>query len=142
MLDRYALDDTPPELGRALADELLEPCRIHVPEVLALHRAGLLRAAAHITGGGFHENLPRALPTGLGAAIERGTWTEQPIFGLVQRASGASDDDMFATFNMGLGMVLVVAPPDVDEVIGGAHAGAGGARRVGTVVAGAGVRVV
>jgi phosphoribosylformylglycinamidine cyclo-ligase len=142
LLDRYALDDVPPELERPLADELLEPCRIHVPEILAWHRAGLLRSAAHITGGGFHENVPRALPAGMGAVIERGTWTEQPIFGLVQRASGASDDDMFATFNMGLGMVLVVAPEDADEVVGADRAGAGGARRVGTVVAGAGVRVV
>ncbi len=131
------LDATAPELGRSLADELLEPCRIHTPEVLALHRSGLLHAAAHITGGGFHENVPRALPPGLGAAIERGTWTEHPIFALVQRESGASDDDMFSTFNMGLGMVLVVGPEDADRVL----AGGDGARRVGTVVTGAGLQI-
>jgi phosphoribosylformylglycinamidine cyclo-ligase len=63
------------------------------------------------------ENLPRVLPDGLGATIHRGTWPEHPIFGLVQEASGASDDDMFATFNMGVGMLLLVAPEAVEEVV-------------------------
>jgi len=126
-----------PEIGRPLADELLEPCRIHAPQVLALHRAGLLHAAAHITGGGIVENLPRALPPGLGAEVRRGSWDEPPVFGWLERASGATDDDMLATFNLGLGMVLVVAPEDADRVIGGAD----GARRVGTVVTGAPLRI-
>ena len=69
------------------------------------------RAAASI------ENVPRALPPGLGAAIRRGSWPEPPIFGLVRRASGASDDDMFSTFNMGVGMVLVVDPEHVEEIL-------------------------
>ena len=110
LLDRYPLDATPPDLGRPLAEELLEPCVIYAPEVLELARDGLINAAAHITGGGFVENVPRALPPGLGALIRRGSWPEPAIFGLVRRASGASDDDMFSTFNMGVGMVLVVDP--------------------------------
>lgn len=117
LVDRYPLDATPPDLDRPLAEELLEPCVIYAPEVLRLASAGLINAAAHITGGGFVENVPRALPPGLGALIRRGSWPELAIFGLVRRASGASDDDMFSTFNMGVGMVLVVDPDDVEEVL-------------------------
>ena len=135
LLARLTLDDTPPELGgRTIADELLEPCAIYAPLVLALARAGLVHAAAHITGGGFHENVPRALPAGLGAEIERGAWPEHAVFALVQAAAEATDDDMFATFNMGLGMVLVVEPGDVEQVI--AQAGPDTAFRIGRVVAG------
>ena len=135
LLDGGSLDATVPELGRSLADELLEPCAIHTPTVLALHRAGLLHAAAHITGGGVHENIPRMLPDGLGARIERGTWAEHPIFGLLQRSGSLSDDDLFATFNMGLGMVLAVAPEHADE------ASAASGTVIGTVERGAGVRI-
>jgi phosphoribosylformylglycinamidine cyclo-ligase len=138
LLPRYALDEVPPGLERTLGEELLEPCAVHAPAVLALARDGLLHAAAHVTGGGFVENVPRALPEGLGARIERGTWREQAIFGLVADASGATDDDLFGTFNMGIGMVLVVAPEHVDQVL----ARSPGASRIGAVVAGAGVRLV
>jgi phosphoribosylformylglycinamidine cyclo-ligase len=138
LLPRYALDDVVPEIGRSLADELLEPCTIHVPDVLALHRDGLLHAAAHVTGGGLHENLPRALPQGLGAEVLRGTWPEPPIFSLVGRAAEATDDDLFGTFNMGIGMVLVVAPEHADEVL---TRTAGRGYRIGEVVTGGGVRV-
>jgi phosphoribosylformylglycinamidine cyclo-ligase len=134
-LDGRALDRPVSELGRSLADELLEPCRVHTPEVLALHREGLLHAAAHITGGGVSENVPRMLPEGLGARVDRGTWQEHSIFGLLQREAGLSDDDLFSTFNMGLGMVLAVAPEHVEAVA--AHGPV-----VGAVEAGSGVRVV
>jgi phosphoribosylformylglycinamidine cyclo-ligase len=117
LLSRYALDATPPELDRPLADELLEPCVIYAPQILGLARDGLIRAAAHITGGGFIENVPRALPPGSGALIRRGSWPEPAIFGLMHRASGASDDEMFSTFNMGLGMVLVADPEAVGEIL-------------------------
>jgi len=137
LLPRHALDDAPHELDRSLADELLEPCAIHAPDVLALHRDGSLHAAAHITGGGVHENLPRALPDGLGATIERGTWPEPAIFGLIAEAARATDDDMFGTFNMGIGMALVVPPDDVDAVL---ERTPGRSFRIGTVVAGSGVR--
>jgi phosphoribosylformylglycinamidine cyclo-ligase len=117
LLPAFDLADTPPGLDRPLGDELLEPCAIYAPEVVSLARDGLIHAAAHVTGGGVFENLPRVLPDGLGATIHRGTWPEHPIFGLVQQASGASDDDMFATFNMGVGMLLVVAPEAVEGVV-------------------------
>ena len=131
------LDAVVPELSRPLADELLEPCRIHAPEVLALAGEGLLRAAAHVTGGGLVENVPRALPPGLGAELVRGSWDEPPVFGWLRSATGASDDDLLGTFNLGLGMVLVVAPEHVERVLGGAD----GARRVGSVVTGAPFRI-
>jgi len=127
----------PPAIGRTFADELLEPCRIYVPEVVALHRAGLVHAAAHVTGGGLLENVPRVLPPGLGARIERGTWTELPIFDEIRRRADATDADMFATFNMGIGMVLVVGPDEVDDVL----SRAGGSTRIGDVVPGSGLRI-
>jgi phosphoribosylformylglycinamidine cyclo-ligase len=139
LLQRFDLDHTPPGLDRPLADELLEPCAIYAPEVVSLARDGLLHAAAHVTGGGMFENLPRVLPEGLGATIHRGSWSEQPIFGLVQEATGASDDDMFATFNMGVGMLLVVAPEAVEDVLSrSGH----GASRIGEVSSPSGVRLM
>ncbi len=138
LLSRYALDGFVPELGRPLVDELLEPCTIHALDVLALRRDGLLRAAAHVTGGGFHENVPRVLPDGLGARFRRGSWPEHPIFSLVGRAARASDDDLFGTFNMGLGVVLAAAPEHADEVLERAD---GRAFTVGEVMAGAGVLI-
>jgi phosphoribosylformylglycinamidine cyclo-ligase len=137
LLARHGLDAVLPELGRPLVDELLEPCAIHAPQVLALHREGLLHAAAHITGGGLYENVPRALPAGLGARVQRGTWAEHPVFGLIQDAAGATDRDMFATFNMGLGMVLVAGPEHEAAVL----AATPDASVVGRVVAGAGVEL-
>jgi phosphoribosylformylglycinamidine cyclo-ligase len=116
LADGRSLDEVESALGRSIADELLEPCRIYAPVVLALQRAGVVHAAAHITGGGFAENVPRMLPEGLGAEIRRGTWTEQPIFALLQREAALTDDDLFSTFNMGVGMVLAVAPEHADAV--------------------------
>jgi phosphoribosylformylglycinamidine cyclo-ligase len=139
LLPAFDLGDTPPGLDRPLADELLEPCAIYAPEVVSLARDGLIHAAAHITGGGWFENLPRVLPDRLGVTIHRGTWPEQPIFGLVQEAAAASDDDMFATLNMGIGMLLLVAPASVEDVLDrGAHA----AFRIGEISSRPGVRVV
>jgi len=139
LLQRFDLAHTPPGLDRPLADELLEPCAIYAPEVVSLAQDGLLHAAAHVTGGGVFENLPRVLPGGLGATIHRGIWPEQPIFGLVQEATGASDDDMFATFNMGVGMLLVVAPEAVEDVLSrSGH----GASRIGEISSPSGVRLM
>jgi phosphoribosylformylglycinamidine cyclo-ligase len=96
-----------------------------------------MHAVAHITGGGLLENVPRVLPPGLGARIERGAWTEPPIFDEIRRRADATDADMFATFNMGIGMVLVVDPHEVDDVL----SGAGGSTRIGDVVPGSGLRI-
>jgi phosphoribosylformylglycinamidine cyclo-ligase len=138
VLPAVGLDERPAGIGRPLADELLEPCAIYAPAVVRMAPEGLLHAAAHITGGGLPENLPRALPDGLGATVERGSWPEPAIFGLISSHTRASDDDMFATFNMGVGMVLVVPTETADAVLDVAgHP----AYRIGAVTAAAGVRL-
>ena len=138
VLSRFDLDDTPAGLDRPLVDELLEPCEIYAPSVVTLARGGLVHAAAHVTGGGILENLPRALPQGWGAEVARGSWPEPPIFRVVQETSGASDEDMFATFNMGIGFVLVVPPGSVEDVL--ARSGPQ-AYRLGEVTTGQGIRL-
>jgi phosphoribosylformylglycinamidine cyclo-ligase len=131
------LDEIHPDLGRSLAEELLEPCRIYAADVLRVARQGLVHSAAHITGGGFLENIPRAVPPGLGARIERGAWPEPPIFELIRRRGDLTVDDLFGTFNMGIGLVLVVDPGVVEDVLGQL----GDAVAIGEVVEGSGVRV-
>jgi phosphoribosylformylglycinamidine cyclo-ligase len=136
LLGRYALDEVPPGLARPLGAELLEPCAIHAPTVRRLAREGLVHAAAHITGGGFTENVPRALPPGLGARVSLGSWPVPPVFDLVAAASAATQDDLYGTFNMGIGMVLVVADGDAGSVL---DAVGPGAYRIGEIVPGSGV---
>jgi phosphoribosylformylglycinamidine cyclo-ligase len=114
----YELDDVLPRLGRALVDELLEPTAIYAPSVLELAREGRLHAAAHVTGGGIVENLPRVLPEGLGAEVRRGSWPVPPIFDLIRETGEVGDGDMLATFNMGIGMVLVLPATEAPSAVG------------------------
>ncbi|HEX6512550.1 MAG TPA: phosphoribosylformylglycinamidine cyclo-ligase [Chloroflexota bacterium] len=100
------LDAVLQELGRPLADELLEPHRCYLPDVLDLRRRVHVRGLAHITGGGLLENLPRILPDGLGASIQAGSWPMPPIFQLLRRHVSA--EECYRVFNMGVGMVVVV----------------------------------
>jgi phosphoribosylformylglycinamidine cyclo-ligase len=103
-----------PELGGAPGEALLAVHRSYLESVRRLWAAGVdVRGLAHITGGGFVDNLPRSLPAGVGAVIRRGTWPETPIFGLIQRLGQVADDEMFHVFNMGLGMLVVVPPEQV-----------------------------
>lgn len=108
------VDDPLPGTGRAVADELLEPTRIYVRAVLAVLRSAEVHAMAHITGGGLLRNLPRALPDGCGAVLRRQAWPVPPVFETLRRAGGVTDEEMFRTFNMGLGYVVVVPPRDVE----------------------------
>jgi phosphoribosylformylglycinamidine cyclo-ligase len=96
-----------PELGTVLGHELLTPTRIYVPQVRFLLQHARVLAMAHVTGAGIEGNLPRVLPPGLGARIHRGTWPEPPIFRFVQ-GRDVEDAEMFRTFNMGLGFLVVV----------------------------------
>ena len=107
VFEGVSLDHVFPELGRPLADELLEPHRSYLADLRALP----WKAAAHITGGGLTGNLPRALPAGLVADLDRSAWQVPPIFDLIARRGRVSQDEMFGTFNMGLGMVVVCAAP-------------------------------
>ena len=97
------------ELGKPLGDVLLEPHRSYLDELGRIE----WKAAAHITGGGILGNLPRCLPEGLGARIERAAWKQPAIFGLIQKRGRVTDDEMLGTFNMGLGMIVVVDPAKV-----------------------------
>src|SRR6185312_6489586 len=95
--------------GQTLGQALMTPTRIYVRSVLALHRAGLLKAAAHITGGGLPGNLPRVLPDGCAAALAGRKWRMPPVFDWLARQGGIAPDEMLRVFNCGLGMVLVVS---------------------------------
>lgn len=105
------------ELGVPLAEELLRPTRIYVKPVLRAIRTGGVHAAAHITGGGFVENLPRAFPAGLEARIEPGSWRIPPIFTVIQKRTGMDTREMYNTFNMGCGMVLICEKIAVEDVL-------------------------
>lgn len=97
------------QLSTSIGDALLAVHRCYSNEIAQLRQAGVdILGLAHITGGGVYDNLPRVLPEGLGATIERGSWTENPIFNLIQTAGDISDRDMFHAFNMGLGMLIVL----------------------------------
>lgn len=95
--------------GQSIAEALLAPTRIYVKPLLAAHRAGLVKAAAHITGGGLPGNLPRVLPAGVLAALDARTWTVPPVFAWLAQAGGIAADEMLRVFNCGIGMVVVVA---------------------------------
>ncbi|MGH8133074.1 MAG: phosphoribosylformylglycinamidine cyclo-ligase [Steroidobacteraceae bacterium] len=94
--------------GRALIERLLAPTRIYVRPVLALLRALPVHALAHITGGGLTDNIPRVLPTGLEAVLERGRWHRDPVFELLERAGRIAAAQMYRTFNCGIGMIVIV----------------------------------
>jgi phosphoribosylformylglycinamidine cyclo-ligase len=104
------------ELGRPLGDALLEPHRCYWPVVEPLLKARLLKGIVHITGGGLTDNTPRILPSGCQAEIRLGSWPVLPIFDLIGRLGNVPRDDMLRTFNMGVGLALVVAERDVVRV--------------------------
>ncbi len=126
------------ELGETLGEALLTPTRIYVKPVLRCLEAAAVRGVSHITGGGFFENIPRCLPEGLTAKIEKAVIQTPPIFPLLQRMGGVSEHDMFNTYNMGVGMTVVVAKEDADRAIAALDCGA---YAVGEIVEG-GERVV
>jgi phosphoribosylformylglycinamidine cyclo-ligase len=106
------------ELGRKLSEELLEPTRIYTKITKKLFGEFRIKGAAHITGGGITGNLPRVLPQGRHAMIDRASWPVPPVFNLIQRIGGVVQTEMDATFNMGLGMIFVVAKQDADRFVG------------------------
>jgi phosphoribosylformylglycinamidine cyclo-ligase len=112
--ERARLGRSYPGLEGALGEALLAPHRCYYNELKPVF--GRLKGIAHITGGGIPGNLPRILPEGLAARLRRGSWPVQPIFRLIQERGNVAEDEMYRTFNMGLGMIVVCAPEDVDTV--------------------------
>ena len=106
------------ELGMTVADELLKLHKSYLKPLMKLHEAKLLKGAAHITGGGLTDNTPRILPKGLGALVRLGSWPVLPVFQLLQQIGNIPDDDLRRTFNLGIGMVFVVARRDLAKVAG------------------------
>ena len=104
------------ELGQTLGEELLEPTRIYAREILTLMRYHSIKGIAHITGGGIPGNLSRILPKGVRAWIRRRSWSTPPIFDLIRRSGGLSQREMDRTFNIGLGMILIVGKKDLGGV--------------------------
>ncbi len=113
----FKLSAVPAGLGRSLGDELLEPTRIYVRDVLALRERVEIKGLAHITGGGIPGNLPRCLPNGTCAVLSERNWKRPPIFDLIASGGEVQRDEMYATFNMGLGMIAVVSKSDAAAAI-------------------------
>ena len=124
------------ELGCELGEELLRPTKIYVRPVLAAVEAADVRGISHITGGGFYENIPRCIPDGLCAKIEKKALRIPPIFPLLSRMGGISERDMFNTFNMGTGMVLVTARDSADKALAALHSLGQEAGVIGEIVSG------
>jgi len=128
--------DTVDGLELTIGEALLAPHRSYLKALRGAVSAGLVRGLAHITGGGLTDNLPRILPEGTSARIERGTWPVLPVFSVMQRIGGVLDDEMYRAFNMGVGMVCAVAPENASAFE--AHLDAQGEKhfRIGAIVPG------
>ncbi len=109
-----ALNAFHPELGRTLGEALLEPHRCYYNRIRPVLK--LVKGLAHITGGGFDGNIPRVLPSGLAARLDRGSWPVPPIFPLIQQNGNIADSEMYRVFNMGVGMVIVCSPEDAGQI--------------------------
>lgn len=131
------LGATYPPLCRPLCDELLVPTKIYAKPVLELCRRLPPKGMAHITGGGFVENLPRILPGGLSAAVDPDAWERPPVFDFIRERAGISEAEMFGIYNMGIGMALVTAAGRADETIGILAAAGEKAAKIGSVRRGA-----
>ncbi|MBL8122612.1 MAG: phosphoribosylformylglycinamidine cyclo-ligase [Blastocatellia bacterium] len=140
----YTVDSYLDELGTTVGEALLATHQSFLPQIGPLLSkngdksvAAPIKGLAHITGGGFLENIPRILPDGVTVEINRGTWTELPIFGLMQKLGNVSDQEMFRTFNMGIGMVVICAEASAETMIGQVNC-----FRIGRTTTGKGVSIV
>ncbi|MDO4552655.1 MAG: phosphoribosylformylglycinamidine cyclo-ligase [Bacillota bacterium] len=127
------------ELGEALGEALLRPTKIYTQACREVFAQVKVRGVVHVTGGGFYENIPRVLPEGLRALIQKGSWDVPPIFRYLQRCSGGSDEDMFAAFNMGVGMMFFVREADGEKTLEALSRAGETGRMIGRVVKGEGV---
>lgn len=143
-MTKESLDTYYDELGKTLGEALLEPTRIYVKALRSVKEAGVvIKGCSHITGGGFYENIPRMLPEGVLAVVEKDSYDVPPIFDLLAKTGDIEEHMMYNTFNMGLGMVLAVDPADVDKTIKALEATGDKAWVVGKIEAGdKGVKLV
>ena len=109
------------EFGRTLGEELLTPTRIYVRPVLEILKSVPIKGASHITGGGFYENIPRMLPDGIYAEIDAHALPVPPVFSYIAKIGQIDDREMYNTFNMGVGMALIVSPADTDRALAAIH---------------------
>lgn len=116
-IDRMSLTGHIEEFGRTLGEELLEPTIVYAKDCLALIAETEVRTFAHVTGGGLAANLARVMPNGLVAELDRGTWAPAPVFRMIGQRGRVDRHEMEKTFNMGVGMVAIVAPEDVDRAL-------------------------
>jgi phosphoribosylformylglycinamidine cyclo-ligase len=114
-VERASLDTHYPELGRTLGEALLEPHRCYYNDLKGLLPS--IKALAHITGGSFYKNIPRVLPEGLAAHLERQSWQTPPLFRLIQKSGNVEEDEMYHVFNMGIGMVVICSKINVDKFL-------------------------
>ncbi len=133
-----SLDDTFPGTDETVQEVLLTPTQLYVKPILALLKEVAIKGAAHITGGGFIENIPRALPKGLSVKIERGSWQIPAQFKTLQEYGKLDDADMYNTFNMGIGFVVVVEPQQAARALQILQQNGVAAHRIGQVVAATG----
>ncbi len=122
--------------GKSVGETLLTPTKIYVKPMLALFEEVTVKAVSHITGGGFYENIPRSIPDGFGAKIDKSALKILPIFDLIAKTGNIPERDMFNTFNMGVGMSIVVAKEDADKAIEVLKANGEDAYIIGEIIAG------
>jgi phosphoribosylformylglycinamidine cyclo-ligase len=133
---RLGVADRVEALGTTVGDALLAVHRSYLPVVRPLLAESLIKGMAHITGGGITDNLPRVLPEGCEARVRPGSWTVPPLFAWLQQSGGVPADDMLRTFNMGIGLILVVAAADAERVVGRLRAAGEPASVIGAIVPG------
>jgi phosphoribosylformylglycinamidine cyclo-ligase len=135
---RLRVDALVPELGATIGEALLTPHRSYLPVIKPLLPSGVIKGMAHITGGGITDNLPRILPEGTSAVIDRAGWEVPAIFQWLQRTGHVPDEDMLRTFNMGIGLIVACEAAHADRVMTDlAEAGEPAAMRIGRIVPGA-----
>ena len=140
--NKSELESFEPRLGKTVLEEVLTPTRIYVQTALSLLKEYPVKGIAHITGGGFIENVPRMFPRGIGCEIDINAYDRLPVFDMLKEKSELSDSKLYNTFNMGIGMVLCVPQDAAADVVSAANALGENAYVIGKTVAGEGVKLI
>jgi phosphoribosylformylglycinamidine cyclo-ligase len=140
--DKAALEAYDEELGATAAEVLLKPTKIYVKSILSLIEKVEVKGIAHITGGGFIENLPRIFPEGVGCEVVKNSYDVPPVFKVMQKRAEITDEQIYNTFNMGIGMVVCVAPENVEAAMASLQATGEDVVVIGKAVAGKGVTLL